>query len=296
MQTVAPYIDEEEFGRAILRYKSQQAFKPLIQYLILAISSGCMPPDVQARAYNELGLAHLQSENAVEAEKAFLSAIDRSPKKVNPRFNLANLMLYAQRYEEGFKRFEQVLKLDADHAGALHHSGLCCAMQKQYAKALVFFEKSFKITGDTMGPAFWSGECLLQMGAFDRALPYFKRALIIMPEHEESLRGLAICLYEEKEFTESLQICDSLIANGGGAEYLALRIKGDALLALGKGEAAAYCHLELAQMDFDAREYLKIRSEALNRQGSDQAAVYTGIISEKLKQIDADFLGLSQAI
>jgi len=292
MQTLQSFIGEQRFGEAVQNFKSRRDFAGLAAYLSESLASDDMPTATQAKAYNELGLAELQLEKPAEAARAFHTAIERNPQSVNPRFNLANLALYARNYIRGLELFRKILEIDPAHAGALHHAGLCCAMQDRFEEALPYFERSAEAAPGVMGPDFWAGECLVRLGNFERALPHFRRALEIMPDHTESIRGLAICLYETREYTEALTACDTLIAQGGGAEYLALRVKGDVLLALGQGEKAALCHLGMAELDFDAREYLHLRSRDLAEQGSDQAEIYAKTIADHLRGMDAEFLEL----
>ncbi|WP_272699007.1 tetratricopeptide repeat protein [Desulfovibrio sp. Fe33] len=292
MQALQHFIGEQRFGEAVRAFKTERDYAGLAAYLTDALASDDMPSATQAKAHNELGLALLQLEQPAEAERAFRSAIERDPKSVNPRFNLANLALYARNYVRGLDLFREILEIDPAHAGALHHAGLCCAMQDKFEEALPYFERSAEAAPGVMGPDFWAGECLVRLGRFEQGVPHFRRALEIMPDHTESIRGLAICLYETKEYAEALTACDTLIAGGGGAEYLALRVKGDVLLALGQGEKAALCHLGMAELDFDAREYLHLRSRNLAELGSDQAEIYAKTIADHLRGMDAEFLEL----
>ncbi|MEF2145101.1 MAG: tetratricopeptide repeat protein [Desulfovibrionaceae bacterium] len=288
-------IDEASLKERICELKDRQEFRALADYLISVLSSGRLLPRLRVKAYNELGVSHLQLDEPGEAEKAFLSAIDFDPKAVNPRFNLANLALYARKYEAALEQYREVLALDPNHVGARYHSGLCLAMTDRPDEALPCFEASAKAAPDAMGPHFWAGEVLLAGEGFEFALPYFLKAIEISPDHRESRRGVAICLFELGDYEQCIEQCDMLIISGGGAEYLAFQIKGDALVEMGEIEAAAFCHLELADMDFDARDYLVMRARELAKQHPEHVARYVGVIVNTIPELERAFSGIVPA-
>lgn len=291
MNQVQKSTTDYQLGERICQLKEQQAYRELVDYLVEEISSGEISLDLQAKAYNELGLAHLQLDDPTEAEKAFLSAIECSPKSINPKFNRANIALYAQQYALALELYREILRIDTEHVGARYHAGLCCAMTGQQHEALSYFEASAKASSHSMGPNFWAGETLLAVKQFERALPYFLQAVAITPDHPESRRGVAICQFELGEYEDCIEQCNELITSGDGAEYLAFQIKGDALIEMGKIEAAAMCHLELAFLDFDARDYLVMRARELDKQHPEYAAEYVTFLLSSIPELDCAFFG-----
>lgn len=288
----ANQINESELGTNIRRLKGQRKSRPLVNYIIGVLASGQVPLNLQAKAYNELGLAHLQLDEPLEAEKSFIAACERDPAAVNPRFNRANLALYAQKYSRALEQYLQILELDPEHVGARYHAGLCLALTSKPAEALPYFEMSAGKAPEAMGPAFWAGETLLALGEYDRALPYLEKAAAITPDHRESRRGIAICRFEMGEYEACVASCDALILSGGEAEYLAVRIKGDACIEMGDIEAAARCHASLALMDFDARDYLVMRARDLSKRHPDHLARYVKAIVEAIPELERAFAGL----
>ena len=293
MNNASCHISEADLKKSICQLKNRRDHSALVKYLVGVISTGRVPARLQAKAYNELGLAHLQLEEPLEAEKAFLSAVERDPRAVNPRFNRANLAIYAQKYTQAFELFQEILDIDPQHVGAMFHAGLCLAMTDQPSKALPYFESSAKAAPEAMGPNFWAGETMLAQKRFQEALSYFLKAADITPEHTESLRGIAICRFELGQYQECVDQCNALILSGGGAEFLACRIKGDACIEMGEIEAAALCHLELADMDFDARDYLVMRASELARQHSLHVARYIAVIIDVIPELERAFAGLT---
>ncbi|WP_421899719.1 tetratricopeptide repeat protein [Maridesulfovibrio sp.] len=285
-------INEQRLRKRICQFKHDREYRSLTEYLIGELASGHVPIQLQAKAYNELGLAHLQLDEPLEAEKSFLSAIERDPQALNPKFNLANLAMYAQRYEQAGELFHEILEMDPSHIGARFHAGLCLAMSDKPDQALPYFESSAKAAPQAMGPNFWAAETLVAQKRFKEALPYFCKAAEITPDHRESQRGIAICLLETGQNEECVEQCDTLILSGQGAEYLAWQIKGDALIEMGEIEAAALSHLELADMDFDARDFLIIRAKELLKEYPHYVSRYAAVISDVIPELEPAFNGI----
>ena len=283
------HITDAELGKKICQFKDHEEFEELVDYLVAAIASGSMSCALQAKAYNELGLAHLQLDNPLEAEKSFISAIERSPQSVNPRFNKANLALYAQRFSTALEQYLELLEIAPEHVGAHYHAGLCFAMQEQTTEALEHFLFSVKREPNSMGPNFWTAELLLASKQFDEALQYFMKAAEIMPDHRESQRGIAICHFELEQYTECIAQCDLLILSGSGVEYLAHKLKGDALIQVGEVAEAAANHLELAFMDFDAREFLIMRAKELAQTHPEFVEEYTAVLRCGIPEMESAF-------
>lgn len=282
-------IDENSLRDKICSLKDQREYRSLAEYLIGALASGRVPSNLHTKAYNELGLAHLQLDEALEAEKAFIAAIEHDPEAINPRFNLGNIALYAQKYTQGLDLFREILEKKPEHIGARFHAGLCLAMSDKPDEALPYFLYSASAAPEAMGPNFWSGETLLSKKRFEDALPYFRKAAEITPDHRESQRGIAICLFETWQFEECIDQCDALILSGKGSEYLAFQIKGDALIEIGEIESAALCHLQLADMDFDARDFLVMRAKELTKQYPNDVSRYINTVLDVIPELKRAF-------
>lgn len=277
---------ESRLSERICELKKQRAYAELVEFLENTLAREEMSVELQGKAHNELGLAHLQQDNPIMAQLAFERAVECSPGNVNPRFNKANMALYAREYDQALEQYLEILLLNPDHNGARYHAGLCCAMTNRPDAALPYFESSAAADPEAMGPHFWAGETLLHTGEFGRALPYFRRAVEITPTHPESLRGAAICLFELREYHECISYSDVLIVNGKGSELMALGIKGDALLEIGKTEDAALCHLDMAFIDFDARDFIVQRTKRLAEQDRPQLAEYVEVVLAHIPELE----------
>ena len=69
-------ISESGMAEVIAQLIEQQKYKVLTEYLIGAISTGCLTLEQQTEAYNVLGTAYLHLRDQQEADKAFRSAME----------------------------------------------------------------------------------------------------------------------------------------------------------------------------------------------------------------------------
>lgn len=293
---------EQEIKQTICHMKSQHDYAEIVSYITEIVDDSHqtyilphaalerMPREMCARLYNERGLAYLQLDASADAEKNFRAAITANPHSFNARFNLANMALYAQQFSAGVTLFRDVLNIDAHHAGAMHHLGLCYAMQGNAQEALAFFEQAALISPHNMGPNFWAGETLLHLQRFAEALPYFTKALKIIANHQDALRGVAMCHFELADYEACINCCDTLLRLGQGAELIAWQMKGDALLAQGHAEEGALCHVHMLSLDFDARQYAEMRAKELKEQGNPLAKIYDRVITDHIPMLDAEFM------
>lgn len=284
------HIDEDELRAVICRHKDNFEYSEIARYLTDILAKTSFHKDVCSRLYNELGLALLHLDKGADAEKAFQCAIESNPQNAKAHFNFGNMALYAQNFTEGRRRFQHVIDLEPHHIGALHHLGLCFVMDNKPSDALIFFEKAVRLENDGVGQNFWAGESLVQVKRYAEALPYFYRALQSMPNHQESLRGIAVCQYHTEAYEACIATCNDLIRQGSGFEFIAFRMKGDAFLKLKNVEEAAKAHTSMLQLDFDARHYTKLCSQKLYNEKSPMAKTYTDIITNQIPLLDAAFL------
>ena len=146
-----------------------------------------------------------------------------------------------------------------------------------------------------MGPHFWLAETLITQKKFDEALPVFEKAAELTPDHSDSIRGVAICLFETGKHQECIQQCDRLVEIGGGSEMMAFKIKGEALIEQGQSKLAALCHLKMAELDFDARDYLVFRAEQLAKHQPEQLSLYCETIAQFIPELDEALSGFENS-
>ena len=230
-----------------------------------------------ARLHNELGLCRLSNEEMDAAREHFDKAVALDAENIRAAYNRANLSFYVKELDEALERYIQLLEKAPDHTGATYNAALCHALTGRVSEALPLFQRVVTLAPDYGGAHFWAGECLLHQGEPDTALPFFRNASKLNPDHPDSSRGLAICLFHAGHHEEAISLCEHMLM-AFGPELTALRVKGDALLALNRPVEAAQSHIDMALIDFDAREFLINRANYLMEAEPEKAPPYIGCI------------------
>lgn len=271
----APW-SEQAIEEAISTLKAKESVEALQQFLedrILELTEKDGASTLLARLHNELGLTLLYGEEMENAQAHLDKAMALNPDNINAAYNRGNISFYLKEFEKALEIYALVLKKAPDHTGATYNAALCHALTGQVTEALPLFQKVVVLSPDYTGAHFWAGECLLHQGAPETALPFFRRASELNPDHSDSCRGLAICLFHAGQHEEAIALCETMLKTFG-PELTALRIKGDALLAINKPTEAAQSHVDMALIDFDAQEFLLNRSTYLLKKDPEMAQPY----------------------
>lgn len=253
--------------------------------LLEALAGSSNPVCAASRSmlWNELGLVRIGLHDLAGAEQSFETAhgIDQSGRAA---YNLAKLAMHNGEFELALQRFKTILAHCPADFSALFNSGICHVRLNDADKALSCFVRAAESEPGNQQVNFWVGECLLQLERADEALPYFKIAYEINSDHFEAAQGYAIALVTSGHYERAIKVCDHSLANCGAA-LLPLQVKGDALLALGRIEAALKCHAAMAGLDFDARDYIYARLKRLQEENPAAAAEYRCLVNEKYEEL-----------
>ena len=277
---------EEALGRPISQLKKNGDYKGLMVFLqeqLEKILSAAGETDLLSKLNNELGLAHLELEELEEAATYMDRAVELDPENINAAYNRANLSLYHKDLEDALHRYGLILADRENHVGATYNSALCHALSGRVPEALPLFKQVVTLEPEYAGAHFWAGECLLDQGKSGEALAYFKGAAELNPGHPESIRGLAICLFHSGAYEKAIDNCDKLLTQSG-PELMALRVKGDCLLAMNNPKEAAECHIHMAQIDFDAREFVSNRAKFLAQAEPEKAPAYIDAVLKHIPE------------
>lgn len=243
-------------------------------------------PRLRARLHNELGLCLGVMEKSQAAEAAFLAALELAPENLNARYNLGELHMNNGQLDEAQACFSELLERAPEHAGGLYQSGLCHFHRHERPLALEYFQRCRAAEPNFPGAHYWAGECLLRAGDCAAALPCFEAALRMCPEHEACLRGMAVCELRLEKFDVALEHCNALLTTDPQGQVVALQIKGDALIGLGKPEQAGLCHAELALLDFDAREFVVTKASKLSASNPAAGSAYAAAVLELIPELE----------
>ena len=123
------------------------------------------------------------------------------------------------------------------------------------------------------------------------ALDYFARAVTLDPHHPGSARGLAICQLKNGNPRAALETCQGLLM-ATGPEPTALKIMGDAQLAMDCPREAALCHLDMVSLDPEASSFVISRARELLKEAPESAAPYAQRIIQDLPELEAGLKGV----
>lgn len=267
--------------------RDSAALQTLLEEKLLEAEKLGLPEDFRASLHNELGLARAMGGDLPGADEQFGLALRYNPTSINALYNRANAALSAGQPEDAADWFGRVLEVEPEHTGALYRMGLAFSRQGKPGEALPWFEAAARRDADFPAAQYWAAECLLHKGEYARALPYFEHAARLMPGNDDALRGQAICLLETGAPGEALAACENLLQVAGPRQFMTLRIKGEALLALGDASGAARCHADMARLDVDAREYIVGRARRIAEDNPTLGALYMEVMTEELPELES---------
>lgn len=98
-----------------------------------------------ARAYNDLGNLLVLAGDLVQAEQAYLYALELEPGKVSTRFNLALLLQQTGRFRDALEQYREVLHHDPNHAWTHYQVGSLYDFWEQDDLAIDSYARAFSL-------------------------------------------------------------------------------------------------------------------------------------------------------
>lgn len=136
-------------------------------------------------------------------------AIKLIPTDLDFRYAKGFIYFRSKRYQKAEKIFDEVLKEDNNHIGAITLSGGIHYSRKEYEKANEFFERIVELMPDHPEGYNMVGNTLRVMNKFEEAFEYIYKALEINPKHASStgtLGEIYAQLGNEREFFKNLEL------------------------------------------------------------------------------------------
>jgi Flp pilus assembly protein TadD len=130
-------------------------------------------------AWNDLGLAYLDSRQDEDAIKSFQKQIEVNPYHPYAYNNLGRIYLRQRKYEEAIKWFNKQLEIDPLDKYAHANLGLANLEQEKYMEAVPELEKAASLTPDNAEAQVRLGEAYLNAGQDEKAMTAFDNALKI---------------------------------------------------------------------------------------------------------------------
>lgn len=137
-----------------------------------------------AEALLNLG-THLenQSPGNAEAQAYFVRAIQQNPVFTRAHYRLSQSLLAANKRRAAAAGFQQVLKLDADHVGALEALGSELARQRRFAEAREYLVRLVQLSPQHAEALNNLGVIASALGDQTTAIEWFDKAIAADPTH-----------------------------------------------------------------------------------------------------------------
>jgi tetratricopeptide (TPR) repeat protein len=148
--------------------------------------------------FNLKGGLCLTQKNAVHAEEAYKTAIQKNPNFLPPYYALARIHMSAKRPEEAISKYQEILQKDPNQLGSVMLLGTIYEMQGQRDIAENHYRQALKIKPD-FAPAANNLAYILISGKkeFDEALALATRAKEILPEDPNVMDTLGWAYYHK---------------------------------------------------------------------------------------------------
>jgi Flp pilus assembly protein TadD len=146
--------------------------------------------------YARIGDAYLKKNDAAEAEKAFLKAIEIDPKLAGAYSALASLYNTQKKLDEASKMSQKAMELleagGGGDAGQIYNQGVILWNQSKAAEAGAMFEKAIKLDPKMADAHYWYGMSLVNQGKMAEAKAPFQEYLKLAPTGQHAATAKAI--------------------------------------------------------------------------------------------------------
>ena len=174
--------------------------------------------------------------------------IDNKNLTIEETFNLAIKNHQESKTDIAQELYNQVLKIDPNHLGALNNLGVIFKNIKQIQKAINCYEKVIKIYPDHFDAHNNLGNAFKELGDFHKAKDCYEKVIKIYPDHLESHYNLGVA-YSDLDETQKAKDCYEKAIEIDPNYAPAHSNLGNALKVLGENEKAIDCYKTAKQID-----------------------------------------------
>jgi tetratricopeptide (TPR) repeat protein len=169
--------------------------------------------ELQALVRGERGLVILgrrayDAGQYQEAAEAFAGAADAAPASATPRVNLGLAHLQMGNTVEATRAFQAALRLDAGNPVAHAAWGGLLAREGNDAEAVVHFEAALGQSPDDVNVARQLVRALVRLGRTDAAIAALNRMRASDGDDEDALLGLVILLSDQRRYREAVMLLE----------------------------------------------------------------------------------------
>jgi tetratricopeptide (TPR) repeat protein len=245
-----------------------------------------------------LGDAYLVKNEGSYAMSYFNKASYLEPKNPITLLRKGGLYTNARNYDEAMKMYMEGVSLDSTFGPIYKNIGELYFKAKQYSKAISNYEKYLSLIDNNDDAQFRYASFLYLTQDYTKAIEVFQKLEAKKYNNILLYRLKGFCLYENKNYDESLKYLSKFIAEAEGEKILPIDYKYMALVYLKKEvDSSAIKYTEYAcQKDTSMYELWKDVGEFYFLKGNYPLCVkYYNKKFEKLPAADADILTIGKA-
>ncbi len=173
-----------------------------------------------------LAMCYAEAGNAVEAEKAFLSALQLAPDHPLILVNYAVMLRKAGRREEALAPLQRAVETAPDHAKAWTELGITALEVGRHQQALVSLERAVALQPQSVLAWHGLGNSARALGDLEAAEAAFKKAITLAPGHRAAAINLGAVLRLSGRPDEAIACFEGIRKNGPDSPELADALVG----------------------------------------------------------------------
>ena len=187
----------------------KQVFILMLFLLSILSCATSVPGEEAAKAYYNLGNAHVSLKEYDKAALAYLKAIELDETLVKANFNLARVYIDSGYLNKGIEILDSLLKEDPENGVLLKTIGYAYYLKGKNEEAIKAYEKVLLKSKYDENALYNSGIILYELNKKDKALEVYLRLYSISPDDESLLLNLGLLEAELKKYPEAIKYLES---------------------------------------------------------------------------------------
>ena len=217
---------------------------------------------------NLKGMVYIALGRIDDARAIFNNVLKVYPNDVDSHFGLAEIELYEGRFSGAENQYSEALKRQSTNRKALLSLALVCAEREKYEQSEIFLRQALSYYSGDSEVHYLAAVIYAMQGDYKTAEKHSRIAVEVNGDYDKAYELLAIILYQQKRYSEVVDISDFLIGKSRN-NYKAWYLKGVALSKLGKNKDAISVwstgltiqpndELMRSAMEMEIRDYLPL--------------------------------------
>lgn len=186
---------------------------------------------------NLKGMVYIALGRIDDARAVFNNVLKVYPNDVDSHFGLAEIELYEGRFSGAENQYSEALKRQSTNRKALLSLALVCAEREKYEQSEIFLRQALSYYSGDSEVHYLAAVIYAMQGDYKAAEKHSRIAVEVNGDYDKAYELLAIILYQQKRYSEVVDISDFLIGKSRN-NYKAWYLKGVALSKLGKNKDA----------------------------------------------------------